>query len=95
MNKSEIIKVVAKDTGIPSRYVSRVVDSVFDVMSSAISVGEDVQITRFGKFWHQELKEHRMYSLKTKEIVTLPVRHRVKFKLSSSLRERMKNNGYS
>lgn len=94
MNKSEIIKIVASDTKIPQKYVSRVVDSFFDVVSSAISVGEDVQITGFGKFFHQELKEHRMYSLKEKEIVSLPVRHRVKFKLSTLLVDRMKKNGY-
>lgn len=95
MNYSELIKSVSKDTNIPKEYVKEICDSMFDVISSAISVGEDVRITHFGKFHFKKMNPHRMYSFKEGKVVELPARSKLAFKVGDTLRDRMKANGSS
>lgn len=50
MNKTDLIKGVAKDTGIDKKEVASVVDSLFDVIETAIKNNEKVGIQNFGIF---------------------------------------------
>ncbi|MFB3150831.1 MAG: HU family DNA-binding protein, partial [Alphaproteobacteria bacterium] len=50
MNKSELIAAVAEATGISKSDASSAVDATFDVISDALTNGDDVRLTGFGSF---------------------------------------------
>lgn len=93
MNKSEIIRMVAEDTGIPQKYVGRVLDSTFDIMGSAISVKEPVLISGFGKFFFKKLASRKRFVFETKKVELVEGNEKLYFKPSNRLIDRMKDNG--
>ena len=50
MNKSQLAKQVAKDTGLSSKDARRAVDSVMATVQKTLKKGEDVRLTGFGRF---------------------------------------------
>ena len=50
MNKSELIDVVAKDSGLARTDAAKAVDSLVSAVMKAMKKGDDVAITGFGKF---------------------------------------------
>ncbi len=50
MNKSELIAAVAEAAGISKSDASGAVDATFDVISDALTNGDDVRFTGFGSF---------------------------------------------
>ncbi len=50
MNKTDLIKGVSKDTGISKKEVTPIIDSVFEVIQTAIQNNEKVGIINFGTF---------------------------------------------
>lgn len=50
MNKNELIKKVAADTGKTQSEVKEIVDSAFAVISAKLGNGEKVSISDFGTF---------------------------------------------
>jgi integration host factor subunit beta len=50
MNKSDLTQALAKDLDLPLRKSEEIVDTVFNTMSSALAVGERIEIRGFGSF---------------------------------------------
>jgi len=50
MNKSELVVAVTSTSGTSKADAARVVDAVCDVITDALSRGEDVRLTGFGRF---------------------------------------------
>src|SRR6187551_357909 len=50
VNKSQLAKQVAKDTGLSSKDARRAVDSVMATVQKTLKKGEDVRLTGFGRF---------------------------------------------
>lgn len=50
MNKSEIIKEVAKRTGVPIAEAKKIVEATLDVISEHVKLGENVKLSGFGTF---------------------------------------------
>ena len=50
MNKSELIDAVAESAGLSKADSTRALDSIVDVLSSALSKGDQVSIVGFGTF---------------------------------------------
>ena len=50
MLKAEVVDRVASQTGLTKKAAGEAVDSVLDVVTSALKRGDDVLLTGFGKF---------------------------------------------
>jgi len=50
MNKSELIDAVSNQAGMPKSDAAKVVDAVFDAISSTLKGGDSVAVAGFGTF---------------------------------------------
>lgn len=92
MNRSEIVRMVSEDTGIPQRYVSKVLDSTFDVIISALAVKEPVLLSGFGKFFFKKLATRKRFIFETNKVELVEGNEKLYFKPSDKLTQKMKIN---
>ena len=69
------------------------VDFFFEIVKRALEGGEDVVISRFGKFCVKEKGKRPARNLRSGEAITLDARGVVTFKCSGVLRERVNGGG--
>jgi integration host factor subunit alpha len=89
--KPDIIKAVAEQNGFSIRKSAETVETTIEIIKKALESGEDVMISRFGKFCVKEKKEWKGRNLVTGEELMQPPRRVVRFKCSRKLR--VKING--
>lgn len=68
------------------------IDLVFDLIKQGLAEGEDVKISRFGKFSVRRKKERQGRNPKTGEPVTISKRRVVTFQVSPMLRDIVNRN---
>src|SRR5215212_4572462 len=56
VNKTELIDRIAEETDVPKSEAQKYLDAFEEVITSMLKMGEEVQITGFGKFYIQERK---------------------------------------
>jgi len=69
LNKTELIKEIASQTGLTQREVTEVLEAFIDKVVSAVSRGEDVSIYGLGKFYRHTLKERTVRVPGTDKVV--------------------------
>ena len=87
MNKSDLIEVLSKDTGLTIRKDEEVVKAVFDSMANALADGDRVEIRSFGSF---KVKHHDGYTgknPKTGESIKVKPKRLPFFKCGKELKE--------
>ena len=67
MRKQDIVRAVAKETGLPETKVTAVVNSVFDFIERSLAGGDEVAISGFGTFRVVERTAREGRNPKTKE----------------------------
>ncbi|MFC9756701.1 HU family DNA-binding protein [Streptomyces sp. NPDC056921] len=60
VSKREFISRVATHSGLPVRVVNNVYDSLLGELTGAVSCGETVVLTGFGRFYRQDHKGHKV-----------------------------------
>lgn len=60
ISKREFITRVAERTGWPMKTVSSVYEGIFGELTEAVTQGEIVVLTRFGRFYRQDHKGHKV-----------------------------------
>ncbi|MER6367196.1 HU family DNA-binding protein [Streptomyces mirabilis] len=60
VSKREFISRVATRSGLPARTVSKVYESLLGELTGAVSCGETVVLTGFGRFYRQDHKGHKV-----------------------------------
>lgn len=90
MNKKELTGVVAESANMTKKDVSVVVDKVFDVISSALSRGEEVKISDFGVFKVKERAERKARNIHTGEEILVPASKAPHFKPARKLKDLLK-----
>ena len=93
MNKSEIVRLAAKDSGMTIKDVDKAVSAFLLIVGDLVASGEEVKLSGLGKFYFKTLGKHKMYSFKDEKVVELEPRERLRFKLSEKISERMKSDG--
>lgn len=90
MTKLEIIKEVAKSTGVEQTIVSSILESSMETIRITVSNGEPVYLRGFGTFdmVHREAKPARNITAKT--TITIPARDVPHFKPCKSFKDAMK-----
>ncbi|EWH20544.1 HU family DNA-binding protein [Bacillus haynesii] len=91
MNKKELIGAVAEATGKTKKDVELVVDSTFDVITSALKDGEKVKIHGFGNFEVRERAARKGRNPQSGEEIEIPATKAPAFKAAKALKDFIKN----
>jgi integration host factor subunit alpha len=90
LTKAAMIDRMTEQLGFTRKQSTAVVESLLEIIKSALAVGDDVLISNFGKFCVKEKKARKGRNPATGEDKMLRARRVVTFKCSANLRERIK-----
>lgn len=86
MTKSDFIDKLASKTGLSKKDAGAAVDAFIDVITDALSSGEDVQFTGFGKFYVQARDAREGINPQTKAKIQIAATNVPKFSAGSALK---------
>ena len=89
LTKSGIIEEIRNRNGFSKKKSTETVKVLLEIIKNTLASGEDVMISRFGKFCVNQKKERRGRNPATGNDLMLSPRKVVKFKWSPSLKERV------
>ena len=89
ITKAHLADSIRNQLGLPKNQSIQAVESILEIIKKTLENGEDVLITRFGKFYVKEKRKRRGRNPATGEDLMLGSRRVVGFKCSEKLRERM------
>ena len=72
MNKLDIVKVVAEETGLTQKEVTSVVDGFIATIIRELKKGEEVNVAGFGKFVVKNRAARTSINPRTKEPIKVP-----------------------
>lgn len=87
MNKTELIKSVAKTTKLSQEVVKVTVNELFEEITSALAKGESVQLVGFGTFEVRERAARTGRNPKTGEDIQIPASRLPAFKAGKTLKD--------
>lgn len=85
MNRGELIRSLAEETGLPRNVVRTVVNALPTVVTECMRKGESLCIKGFGSFFPWQQTERLARNPRTGEEVMITPRVSVKFKAGSDL----------
>ena len=91
MNKQDIIKQLASTTRLTAAEATIAVDHVLDIMANAFRRGENIELRNFGRFKTVMRKEKSAQDMNRGTTIIIPARRVIKFELSKTLKEEIKN----
>jgi integration host factor subunit alpha len=89
LNKASIVESVHNRFGIPKRECLKLTNILLDIIKSTLASGEDVLVSRFGKFCVKDKRERKGRNPATGNDMMLPARTVVTFSCSGRLKDRM------
>ena len=87
--KNNIVEKIYLQTGFPRKKVSKIIDTLFDLIKRDLVSGEDVLISGFGKFCVKDKKVRKGRNPSTGDELYLDARRVITFKCSEKLRGRV------
>jgi DNA-binding protein HU-beta len=87
MNKSQLVSVIAEDTGFTRADASRAVEATLAAIERALGSGDDVALTGFGRFSVTERAARRGVNPATGERIRIKASRSPKFTSGARLRE--------
>lgn len=87
VGRSQLSEQAGIFLGLPPNEIRKILDQIFDEIANAVTRGEEVKITDFGRFKLIEKKERIARNPKTKEPAFVSARKVVSFKASRSTLE--------
>lgn len=89
MNKSDLVKALAKEMDLPMRKSEEIVDMVFRTMTTALIDGHRIEIRGFGSFVVKDYEGYVGRNPKTGDKITVDSKYLPFFKTGKELRERI------
>ena len=89
VTKSELIEVVAQETGLTKGRAELVVNTIFDSMVEALQRSEGIEIRGFGSFTVRQYKSYEGRNPRTGDPVHVAPKRLPFFKVGKDLRERV------
>ena len=89
LSKDDIVKALAKENGYQLKQSGELIETLLELIKSALATGEDVLISGFGKFCIKEKRERRGRNPATGEGMMLGPRRVVTFRCSRQLRDKI------
>lgn len=87
MKKSELVELIAKETGLTKADATRSLEATFNVISKALSKGEKVPVPGFGTFNVSKRKAREGRNPATGATIKIPARKAVTFKAGTALKD--------
>lgn len=87
MNKAELVKRIAKKTGMSQVKTRKFLDTFIEVMEEELSKGGKVKLLGFGIFRVVKRKERKGTDPRTKKPIKIPAKKVVKFRAGRKLAE--------
>jgi integration host factor subunit alpha len=89
LTKNDVVELIQSDLGLPKNRSAEIVESLIELVKTALESGDDVLVSGFGKFCVQTKHERRGRNPATGEDLILDSRKRVAFKCSGKLRDKI------
>ena len=89
LTKADIVEAVAEQNGYTKERSFKVVETLLEMIKSALESGEDVLLSGFGKFCVNEKKERLGRNPATGEAMMMVARQVVTFRCSRQLRDKI------
>ena len=89
LTKIEIVNSIADQIGYPKNHSFEIVEILLELIKSSLESGDDVLISRFGKFCVNTKHERRGRNPSTGEDMMLEPRRVVTFRCSRQLRDKV------
>jgi DNA-binding protein HU-beta len=90
VTKADFVDKLAAKSGLTKKDAAAVVDAFVDVVTEALSKGEDVQFTGFGKFYVQKRQARQGINPQTKKAITIAACQVPKFSAGMALKNSCK-----
>ena len=87
MNKIDIVKVVAEESGLTQKEVAGVVDSVIATIITELRKGQEVNIAGFGKFVVKKRAARTSINPRTKQAISVPASKAPAFRAGKQFKE--------
>ena len=84
MTKMEIAVIASEKSSITQQDILLCMDTILETILEGLKKGERIAIQNFGTFYIQEYPERQSRNPKTGEIITVPPKKIIKFKISPS-----------
>jgi len=89
LTKSDIINGIYNSTDLKLYQATKTVEGLFELIKKTLGPGEDVLISRFGKFYVKEKNERRGRNPETGNDMMLAARKVVTFRCSPVLKKKI------
>ncbi|MBK1735695.1 DNA-binding protein [Halorhodospira abdelmalekii] len=86
MNKTELAKKVAKETGLAQRDAAAAVNAVFSGIEETLASGEDVSILGFGRFALVARPVRQVRNPQSGALIDIPAGLNVRFRVGAGLK---------
>ena len=86
MNKGELVSAVAEKAGLSKGEATRAIESTFEVITRALSQGDEVKVVGFGSFLIAERAAGEARNPRTGEKVSVAAAKMPKFRAGAQLR---------
>jgi integration host factor subunit alpha len=93
LTKNDIVDSVYLKLDLPKYKSVQVIESLLEMIKRTLENGEDVLISKFGKFSVQDKRQRRGRNPQTSEDITLRARRVVRFRCSGVLRDKINGKG--
>ena len=90
MNKNEFINEIYSQSGLTKKDCKLCLETMLNVIKSALQNGESVTLSNFGKFKVDNKKAKSLYNFKTKNTELVEARKAPVFKASDNLKQCLK-----
>ena len=89
LTKAHIVEAVAKQNGYPKNQSFETIEILLEIIKRTLESGEDVLVSRFGKFCVKEKKQRKGRNPATGKDMMLEPRRVVTFRCSRQLRDKI------
>jgi integration host factor subunit alpha len=89
LTKAHIVDAVAEQNGYTKERSFKVIETLLELIKSALESGEHVLVSGFGKFCVNEKKERMVRNLATGEAMMMAERKVITFRCSRMLRDKI------
>ena len=89
LTKAHIVKEVAEQNGYPKNQSFEIIETLLEIIKRTLESGDDVLVSRFGKFCVKEKYERRGRNPATGEDMMMEPRRVVTFNCSGKWRDRI------
>jgi integration host factor subunit alpha len=93
LTKADLIDSIYNQVDLPKKKSLQLVESILEIIKRTLENGEDVLISRFGKFSVKEKNKRKGRNPQTGEDLMLDSRRVVTFKCSGVLRDKINGKG--